>query len=309
MPDELASILGAETPHAVGITGRGVRIGIIDSGFYPHPFYSGRDYKIHWIGTKNDREPTIDRYGHGTAQLACLLAIAPEAEIFAIKCTDVDPSAGILRALELKVDVLSCAWGFDIDRPKARSLPKDFKSLHALILKAIQSGICVVAAAGNGQRSFPGCMPEVISAGGAYYGRDQAFLPSDLSSAYESSIFPGRKVPDICGVAGKLPHGRLLLLPVPPEAKIAIRPGFRIQFRTRAEKKAVLGWALFSGTSAATAMVAGAAALVLQRGPQLKPNEVRALLMQSARPVSPESGDGCHVLDLKNCFSGPSYQR
>lgn len=303
MPDELASILGAKTPHSSGITGRGVRIAVIDSGFYPHPFYSEHHYKIHWIGTANDPEPTIDRYGHGTAQLACLLAIAPEAEVFAIKCTDVDPSAGILRALELKVDILSCAWGFDIDRPKAKSLPKDFKALHSLILKAVRSGICVVAAAGNGQRSFPGCMPEVISAGGAYYSNDQTFLPSDLSSNYESSIFPGRKVPDICGVAGRLPHGRLLLLPVPPDAKIAIRPGFRIQFKTNEEKKAVLGWALFSGTSAATAMIAGAAALILQCRPELKSDQVRALLMQSARRVSPENSDACRVLDLEHCFS------
>ncbi|MDR3608352.1 MAG: S8 family serine peptidase [Oligoflexia bacterium] len=250
-----------------------------------------RDYRLRWIGSDNDPEPTSDIYGHGTAQLACLLSIAPDVEVFAIKCTEVDPTTAIKRALELGVDIISCAWGFDIDQPttnaKAKKLPRDFKPLHALIQQTVNTGVCVVAAAGNGQRSFPGCMPEVISAGGAYYGADRNFHPSDLSSVYESAIFPGRKIPDICGLTGNLPHGRLLLLPVPPKAQLAKRRGF----------KAAEGWALLSGTSAATAMIAGAAALVLQCKPGLPPADVRALLMQSSKHVEDRQ-----VLDLKECF-------
>jgi subtilisin family serine protease len=302
VPDELARILGADVPHSAGVTGRGVRVAVIDSGFYPHPFYLRSHYRIRWMSTENDPDPEVDRYGHGTAQLACLFSIAPEAEVFAIKCTEVDPSTGILKALEHGAEIISCAWGFDIDRPPARKLPRDFKGLHSLIRETVRQGVCVVAAAGNGQRSFPSCMPEVISAGGAYYDKKRNFHPSDLCTAYESTIFPGRTVPDVCGLAGKLPHGRLLLLPVPPEARIARRPDFRLCFANAEERKAGAGWALFSGTSAATAMVSGAAALIRQTSPRLSPDEVRARLIESSREVAVPNQSASHVLDLKKWF-------
>jgi hypothetical protein len=242
-----------------------------------------------------------------------LLAIAPEAHVIAIKCTEVDPSAAIRQAFELGAQVISCAWGFDIDyhpqtplgptRAFARknpNLPADFRRLHRLIQTVIQSGVCLVAAAGNGQRAFPSCMPEVISAGGAYFGADQKFHPSDLSTVYESAIFPGRRVPDLCGLAGKLPHGRLLLLPVPPEARIAKRSAFRLNFASNQERRASTGWALFSGTSAATAMVSGAAALCLQRQPGLTPEELRRLLIKDCRQLKSqvEGQPDSAVLDL-----------
>jgi serine protease AprX len=308
VPEELAAILGADAAHTLGFTGRGVKVAVIDSGFYPHPYYSRQDYRIQWVATPNDPEPASDVYGHGTAQLACLLSIAPEAEVFAIKCMDVDPSAAIERALELGANVISCAWGFDIDRPGKRKLPKDFEALHALIEEAVRSGVCVVAAAGNGQYSFPGSMPSVISAGGVFYGADRAFHPSDLSSSYESSFFPGRQVPDLCGLAGNLPHGRLLLLPVPPKAKLAKRPGFRPGATTAQERRASVGWALFSGTSAATAMISGAAALLLEASPGLAPEALRTRLITRSRQVLSShmnrEGDGHYrVLDLRACFA------
>ncbi|WP_274385191.1 S8 family serine peptidase [Oricola indica] len=56
------------------------------------------------------------------------------------------------------------------------------------------------------------------------------------------------------------------------------------------------GWAAFSGTSAATPQVAGICALLLQAEPNLKPHEVKSILLRSADPVwnaatgSPEEG-------------------
>jgi subtilisin family serine protease len=305
VPDQLAEILRADKAHLHGITGRGVKVAVIDSGFYPHPYYTTQDYKIEWIATPKDPEPASDVYGHGTAQLACLLSIAPDAHVFAIKCTDVDPSSAIEQAIALGAQIISCAWGFDIDQPdqknRKKKLPKDMHALHRLIVEAIGKGICVVAAAGNGQFSFPGSMPEVISAGGAFYGEDQKFYPSDLSSVYESSIFQGRKIPDLCGLAGNLPHGRLLLLPVPPQAKLARRPGFQLENEAGPKKKTT-GWALFSGTSAATAMISGAAALVLQRDPTLSPSDVKKRLIESSMQLEAPAGS-FRVLDVESCFT------
>lgn len=287
VPDQLAKILGADTAHRNGITGRGVRIAVIDSGFFPHPFYENRGYKIQTIETDREPEPRKDLYGHGTAQLASLLALAPEAEIIAVKCLERDPTYAIERALEFSPQILSCAWGFNIDRPGRKSLPKEYRPMHAMLQSAIAQGICVVAAAGNGQFSFPGSMPEVISAGAVFYGPDHRFYPSDLSSRFESSIFPKRRVPDICGLAGNLPHGRLLLVPIPPDSKLARRQSARLRKNE--------GWAMLSGTSAATAMVSGAAALLLQQDSSLTPAQVRAVLIEGSTELS-ESG--CRVMDI-----------
>jgi serine protease AprX len=287
LPDGVAEILHATAAHRRGITGRGVRVAVIDSGFYPHPFYESRGYRIERVPTRKEREPAKDEYGHGTAQLASLFAIAPEAQVLAIKCLDRDPSTSLRKALSLKPDILACAWGFDIDRPGARALPEEYRPMHRLLRRAVRSGICVVAAAGNGQWAFPGSMPEVISAGGAYYTPEGTFEPSDVSSEFESSFFPGRRVPDLCGLVGNRPHGRLLLVPVPPRARLARRPAFATIAAGEARALSAPGWAMFSGTSAATAMIAGAAALLKQVAPALTPSEIRELLVASGQ----ECGD------------------
>jgi subtilisin family serine protease len=285
LPDQLARILGADIAHSRGVTGKTIRVAVIDSGFYPHPFYQLRPYDIRRISTRKEPEPHVDVYGHGTAMLASLLSIAPEVEVHAIKCLDKDPSYAIRKALEIEPHILNCAWGFNIDQSRSRSLPQEFRRLHRLLQRVIESGVCVVAAAGNGQRCFPGNMPEVISAGAVFYSSSGEFEPSDVSSRFVSRIFPERQVPDICGIAGNRPHGRLLLVPVPPEAKLALQNTV----------PSAPGWAMFSGTSAATAMVSGAAALLLQQNPDLTPDQIRKILVESAQ-VLPDSG--CRVMNL-----------
>jgi hypothetical protein len=289
LPDQLARILGAHAAHERGITGKKIRVAVIDSGFYPHPFYDQKPYDIRRIATRKEPEPHVDVYGHGTAMLASLLTVAPEVEIHAIKCLDKDPSYAIRKALEVEPHILNCAWGFNIDQSRSRSLPQEFHKLHRLLQRVIDSGVCVVAAAGNGQRCFPGNMPEVISAGAVFYSPAGEFEPSDVSSRFVSKIFPDRQVPDICGIAGNRPHGRLLLVPVPPKAKLAKQNAVQN----------VPGWAMFSGTSAATAMVSGAAALLLQQNSSLKPDDIRRVLVESAHTL-PESG--CRVMNLETAL-------
>jgi serine protease AprX len=282
LPDQAATILHAQHAHERGIRGQGARVAIIDSGFFPHPFFLERGYKITYVPTHKEPKPQTDQYGHGTAQLASFFSIAPEAEALVIKCMDRDPSAALKKAIGLRPDVLSCAWGFNIDHPGTDGVPSEFQNIERLLLQAIDMGIVVVAAAGNGQRSFPGSMPEVISAGGVYVAPNGNFEPSDVASDYESSIFPGRRVPDVCGLVGNLPHGRLLLVPVPPKARLAKKPGFG-SIAAGMSQPLSHGWAMFSGTSASTAMISGAAALLRQVRPGMTPAQTKRLLMETAR--------------------------
>lgn len=300
LPDQLREILRATEAHARGINGRGVRIAVIDSGFWPHPFYLERGYRITPVPTHKEPEPLVDEYGHGTAQLASLFALAPGAEALAIKCMDRDPSDALEKALATGARVINCAWGFNIDHKGARRLPSEFQKLHRILRRAIRAGITVVAAGGNGQQPFPGSMPEVIAAGGVYWGPDGHFEPSDVSSKFESHLFPGRQVPDLCGLVGNRPHGRLLLVPIPPRAALARRASFKASISTIAagevSRTRSPGWAMFSGTSAATAMVSGAIALLLQIRPELSPQRVKETLVLSSH-VLPSSG--CRVLDVQ----------
>lgn len=288
LPEGLAELLRARALHEEGIDGQGVRVAVIDSGFYPHPFYVSRGYRIEFIRTRREPRPETDEYGHGTAQLASLFCVAPAATALAIKCRSPDPSDALRKAISLKPEVISCAWGFNIDKPGKRYVPRDLRPIQRLILQAVDQGICVTAAAGNGQYSFPGCMPEVLCAGGVYYSPRGGFEPSDASSHYESSLFPGRRVPDVCGPVGNRPHGRLLVVPVPPEARLARRPGFA--------RLLTPGWAMFSGTSATTAMAAGAAALLIQSCPGITPEELKRALVESGR-TEPHTGQRILTLD------------
>ncbi|MEW6056807.1 MAG: S8 family serine peptidase [Bdellovibrionota bacterium] len=286
LPEQVASLLKAQPLHAQKVTGLGVSVAVIDSGFYPHPFYQALGYRIRHIPTSREPDPHVDEYGHGTAQLASLFAVAPEAEVLAIKCMDRDPSHALEVAIDLKPQVISCAWGFNIDHPDQRGLPSEFRKLYRLIMRAVDQGITVVAAGGNGQYSFPASIPEVIAAGGVYYSPDGNFDTSDVSSKFTSSLFPGRQVPDVCGLVGRRPHGRLLLVPIPPRAKLARRTSFAtIAAGESADVKK--GWAIFSGTSAATAMISGASALLYQVTPGLSPAQIKRVLVESARLITP----------------------
>jgi hypothetical protein len=300
VPDQLGQILRADAAHARGITGNGIRVAMIDSGFWMHPFYAERGYKITHIATHKEREPHVDEYGHGTAQLASLFALAPEVEVLAIKCMDRDPSYALEKALALNPRVINCAWGFNIDHKGAKQLPSEFQKMHKIIRRAIKRGVSVVAAGGNGQQPFPGNMPEVIAAGGVYFGPDGHFEPSDVSSKFTSHIFPGREVPDLCGLVGNRPYGRLLLVPVPPKATLAKKPSFSTIAAGDAVRTRAPGWAMFSGTSAATAMITGAIALLLQVRPDLTPAELKRILVDSAHTLN---SSGCRVLDVEAALS------
>ena len=80
------------TLSALGsLTGRGVRVAVIDSGVHAaHPHVQGV-----WGGAGIDADGAehddyVDRLGHGTAVAAVIREKAPEAEIYAIRVFDRD---------------------------------------------------------------------------------------------------------------------------------------------------------------------------------------------------------------------------
>src|SRR5215217_305711 len=155
----------------------------------------------------------------------------------------------------------------------------------AAVAAAWAAGIVVVFAAGNGHWGFPGQHPDVIAVGGVAIDQAGALRASDYASGFHSQIYPRRRVPDVSGLVGLLPKAELIMLPVPPGSAID-RDLAGGTYPVGDETAPDDGWAVFSGTSAATPQVAGVCALLKQACPRLGPAEVRELLTTTARDVT-----------------------
>ena len=290
VPDDVAQGLNANLVHQNGITGKGVRVAMIDSGWYPHPFFRENNYKVNVVLAPGATDPEEDISGHGTGESANVFAIAPEAELIMIKfgvvvedkIANVDSVAAFKRAIEQRPDIISCSWGSD---QRNRQLSPQDKLLAAAVARAVFEGIVVIFSAGNGQWGFPAQHPEAIAVGGVYKhlkGSLKGLLEaSNYASSFISPVYPGRRVPDVCGLVGQLPYGAYIKLPVPP--------GSRVDQARSAAGDGTLpsdGWAVFSGTSAAAPQIAGICALLKQIEPNLSPARVKQILQQTARDVS-----------------------
>src|SRR5262249_24315315 len=150
--------------------------------------------------------------------------------------------------------------------------------------EAVASGIVVVFSAGNGHAGFPGQHPDVISAGGTFMAEDGSLMASDYSSAFTSLIYPGRRVPDVCGLVGMRPKAMYIMLPLEPGSRLDVENQGGV-FPDGDGTAPDDGWAGMSGTSAAAPQLAGAAALVKQVGRTLPPAAIKFALMATARDV------------------------
>jgi subtilisin family serine protease len=116
-------------------------------------------------------------------------------------------------------------------------------------------------------------------------GDDFQLEASNYASSFDSQIYPGRHVPDVCGLVGMQPRGIYIMLPVEPNDSIdsGLAGG---NFPNRDETAPDDGWAVISGTSAASPQIAGVCALLKQVQPGLSPALVKAILRASARDVT-----------------------
>ena len=154
-----------------GYTGKGVKIGIIDSGIANHSDLAIAG-GVSFVGQSYD-----DDHGHGTHVAGIVGAkhngvgvagIAPNAEIYAIKSIKsdgfgdvVDVLKGIDWAIENQMDIINLSFG-DLEYSDA---------LYEGVVKATNRGILIVAASGNeGNASgtgntlnYPARYEEVIS--------------------------------------------------------------------------------------------------------------------------------------------------
>ncbi|MGI9576621.1 MAG: S8 family serine peptidase, partial [Microthrixaceae bacterium] len=287
VPDELAVLLRAARVHRAGATGAGIKVAMPDTGFYAHSWFKEHGFRYQTaILAQGAADPSDDAYGHGTGESANIFSAAPDIKLIPIKMGDAVDA--IKKARNSGANVITNSWGYpgwDGGGMTWAGLHPYLKTLATEIQLAINSGIVVCFAAGNGPgTSFPQGMPSLISVGGVHVnfpGID--FEASSYASSFTSSIWGGRNVPDVCGFVGKqVKHNNKayapsLLLPVQSDSTLD-----KIWPSTGSTTDS---WGLFSGTSAACPQIAGVVALMLEKNPGLTPAKVKANLKQAARDI------------------------
>ncbi len=287
VPGDVSVGCNADKAHRSGTTGSGIRIAMVDTGFYRHPFFASRGYRVAAVTLGPGATlPLKDDVGHGTGESANIFAVAPDIELLPVKAANgtvlVNTAGAFNAAVALSPHIITNSWGSS--RPNGPLSAAD-QALAASIAAAVASGIIVVFSAGNGHWGFPGQHPDVISAGGVFMLPDGSTRASDYASGFMSNVYPGRRVPDLSGLVGMLPGAKYIMLPLETDDEID-RSGAGGTHPNGDETATNDGWAAFSGTSAAAPQLAGAAALVKQACPRLTPAEVRDVLIRTARDVT-----------------------
>lgn len=287
VPADVAMVLRATPIHKLGVTGKGVLVAMPDTGFYKHPFYAWHGYNYNATLSPDAVRLERDEYGHGTAEAANIFANAPDMDFVGIKMGG-NATLAFKTASDLHPAVMTNSWGYHL--PGLSTLPNFLRPLEAAIIEAVRTrGITVCFSAGNGHIAFPAMMPDVIAVGGVYahedlVGNDFRLEASNYASSFDSQIYPGRHVPDVCGLVGMKPGGIYIMLPVEPKDQIdrgLAGSGYPNKDETASDD----GWAVISGTSASSPQIAGVCALLKQVQPGLSPGLTKAILRASARDV------------------------
>ena len=287
---DVANALRAPSSHRNNWTGRGVRIAMTDTGFAPHPYFERQGYDIVRASTPSAPDPSVDTNGHGTGESANVLFMAPDGRLIGIKHNDYSAEA-LETALQHGPRIVTNSWGWNIDfvtwaelQAQDPNLYNEMRDLENIVNDAVDDGVLIVFAAGNGHLAFPASMPSVLAVGGVSVDRDGSLKASSYASSFRSTLYPGRNVPDICGVVGENTTDTLL----PGHIMLPVPEGCTLEGRNMPAGVSPEGWGVFSGTSAASPQIAGIAALLhsaAQNGHEYSPAEIKEILQQTATDV------------------------
>jgi serine protease AprX len=277
--------VGAPTAWVSGANGSGVAIAVLDSGVQPHRSLGSPSRLL--LSTRFNAQAlnAADQYGHGTwvAGIAAGdgIGVATGAGIVNLKISDDTGAAhasDVLQALAWVIDNRAAYHIRVVNLSFVSSLAEGYATnlLDAAVEMVWHSGVVVVVSAGNlGPNSVqfaPANDPYVITVGAA----DDQGTPSQLDDtlAWFSSFGltqDGFGKPDVTA------PGRHVIGPLASSGS-----ALAAEFPSRVVDHQYIQ---LSGTSAAAPVVSGAAALLAQARPSLSPDQVKWLLVHTARPL------------------------
>ncbi|HYL54506.1 MAG TPA: S8 family peptidase [Gemmatimonadales bacterium] len=283
-----------------GITGGGVTVAILDSGIAADADLVQPQNRILASVNFADQRLTSDPGGHGT-HIAGIVAgngtnsggqfvgIAPQANVVDVRVlgnTGSGRISSVIRGIEwvlahrtaYNIRVINLSFG------APANLPYRADPMSTAVEIAWRRGLVVVAASGNGgpQRDTvvtPGIDPYVITVG-ATDDRGTIGRGDDLLAWFSAWGSPDSNAkPDLVA-----PGRRIVSLRVPGSALDTLFPDRVVVAQNGAT------YFRLTGTSMATAVVSGAAALLLQGRPNLTPDQVKALLVGTTQQFGQDSG-------------------
>jgi serine protease AprX len=319
-PYSMQNITAADGVQAwwnAGYTGKGVDVAVIDTGISPVAGLNSAGKVINGPDLSlESQDPSlryVDTNGHGTF-MAGLIAgndgqpggyrgVAPDARIVSLKVGVADGGVDVSQVIAaidwvvqhrndngMNIRVINLSYGTN------SSQPYGIDPLAYAVEQAWKAGIVVVAAAGNSgyQRGAgsqpladPAYDPQILAVGAADTNGTAAPWDDQVASfsANAASCSNGCRAPDFVAPGTHMQGLRV--------------PGSYIDQNNPA---GVLSDRYFrgSGTSEATAFTSGAVADLLQRYPQLTPDQVKAMLTSSCDKLSSYNWkqDGCGELDM-----------
>lgn len=322
-------------------TTRGVRSIVIaiadDSVDMTHPDFQGQGKIVFPLDLKdNDLSPmpVLDSDNHGTSCAGVAVAeengkgivgVAPGCALMPIRTTgylDDDSVEQIFNwAIAKGAAVISCSWG-----PSAVYFPLSLRQSAVITKAATQGrggrGCVIVFAAGNANRPVNGTInekgwPDDIISGQTQWLSGYAVHPDVIAVAASTSLNKksaysnwGSSI-SVCAPSNNAPPGTWMqqtgYITTPPEVTQDL-PGLGV---FTADRIGAAGYDVgdytdsFGGTSSATPVVAGVAALILSANPRLTAREVRGILEQTADKIvdpdpDPQLGIRMGSYDIQN---------
>ena len=306
-----------------GYTGKGVLVGVIDTGVNFHKdleknlWDGGEEYPNHGYNTFENSHDVSDGFNHGThcAGIICgdgtsgtQSGVAPDATIMCIKVMDNGGAgtantvcSGIEFAIEHGADVLNMSLGF----PNASNSTRE--ALRQTYEKALEAGVAIITAVGNdGMLNLTYPVPNSVRVPGGcpppWLHPDQQANAGGLSACIAvSAVNSSNKVADF---SSKGPFTWQTTsyedYPYLPGREIGLirpdvcAPGVSIVSCSNANSSSYVS---MDGTSQATPCVTGVVCLMLQKKPYLTPAQICEALETTATKLSEtksnETGSGC----------------
>ncbi len=181
---EGVKVIGADQWHAAGITGKGVKVGIIDLGFAGYEQLQGQELptNIKVQAFNSTKDITGGGEVHGTACAEIIHAVAPDAELF---LATIEGSASVGQATDWMiaqgVQIISASFG------AVGTTRGDGTGTSASVVdKARAKGVLFVVSAGNsGDEHYAGTLTDSDNNGWHEFAPGKEFMKISVGSALD----------------------------------------------------------------------------------------------------------------------------
>ena len=291
-------LVGADLVWTDGVTGEGVTVAVVDIGLSNHPGLLNKVNGVTknriagWVDFVEGSNSPRDPHGHGT-HIAGIIAnaqegpdgeyngVAPGVRLVGVRVLDeygYSDYANVIQGIQWVIENKETynIRVMNLSLVSDASVPYWFDPLNEAVMQAWASGITVVVAAGNDGAApmtigVPGNNPYVITVGAF----TDNYTPDDWSDDYLAPFSSAGPTLDAFTKPDLLAPGAHMVSTIDKHSTLA---------EEHPDSLLPQKYFWMAGTSQASAVVSGLAALVLAENPDLTPDEVKYRLMVTALP-------------------------